>query len=91
MLQIGQRIYYTGDMANCEDTGTIIESIPADNYMPLHYTIHLDNGRVLRGVYHLMFAKERGQRFWLLEDWEADRKVKLEAFYNRMKVKQEVK
>ncbi len=82
-LTKGQRVYYTGDRANSEDYGTIIDVIPADRYAPERYTIELEDGRIFKGVYGIMFDDEIGRRFWPAEEWGADRKRRMDEFKAR--------
>jgi len=77
MLTVGQRIYYTGDMANIEDEGRIVRMRPADRLAPESYDVKLNDGRIFRGVYHLSFDPGPGRRFWPLDEWEAQRKARL--------------
>ena len=83
--QTGDRIYYKGDMANCEDFGIIIAIRPADKWACLSYDIRLDDGRDIKGLPHIHFEPSPGRRFWLLSEWEADRKVRIEAMQARIK------
>ena len=60
-MEIGERIFYTGDIANPEGWGKISD-IKDDNW-GLRYTVTLKDGRVLRDLYPAMFEKSVGQRF----------------------------
>ena len=84
-MKIGDRIYYTGDMANIEDKGTIFKIRPATKYGPLSYDIRLDDGREFLGVYDLSFQPSIGRRFWLLTDWKKDRDEKIKDSAEHMK------
>ena len=88
--QAGDRIYYTGDMANIEDEGIIIKRHEADNYAPVNYDIHLNDGREFRRVYHLSFAAGSGRRFWLLSEYKADRAQKMREFQEHLRRMQTV-
>ena len=78
-LTLGQRIYYTGDMANEESAGTVIAINPPSSYkasngrtIPLFCEtcdIELDDGRVIKMLLHLAFEPGSGRRFWPLEEW----------------------
>ncbi len=83
--ETGDRVYYTGDMANASGFGVIIKKRPADRFAPVSYDIHLDDERVFKGVYHLSFETSPGRRFWLKSEWDADRKLKMDAFLARYK------
>ena len=82
--QAGDRIYYTGDMANIPDKGIIIKRREPNRFAPVSYDIHLDDGRELRGIYHLSFTGA-GRRFWLLSEWQADREAKIKQMQDRMR------
>ena len=84
-MDLGQRIYYTGDMANAEDFGTIIAVREPNKYAPLSYDIRLDDGRLFKGVWDLSFQPSPGRRFWPLDEWEADRQKRIEAMKADMK------
>ena len=82
--QTGDRVYYTGDMANLPSSGVITKRRPADKYAPISYDVHLNDGREIKGLYYLSFEPGPGRRFWLLSEWEADRKLKMDDFVSRM-------
>ena len=71
--QAQTRIYYTGDMANHNGFGVITREYERTKYTPEAVDIRLDDGREFRLVFVSMFDPSPGQRFWLLEDWQADR------------------
>ena len=73
-LTLGQRIYYTGDMANAESAG-VVTAISGTAY-----TLDLDDGRVFRGISPLAFEPGPGRRFWLLEEWLEHRAAAYEKF-----------
>ena len=78
-LQAGTRIYYTGDMANCPDFGTITKRQPIDprwNYKQVD--VALDDGRKWRGVMLAGFQPSPGKRWWLESDYEADRQRRID-------------
>lgn len=60
-MKIGERIFYTGDMANVEGWG-VISDIKDDEW-GLRYTVTLKDSRVCRELYPAMFEKSVGQRF----------------------------
>ena len=60
-MEIGERIFYTGDMANSEGWGKISDI--KDDEWGLSYTVTLKDGRVCRELYPAMFEKSAGQRF----------------------------
>jgi hypothetical protein len=60
-MEIGERIFYTGDIANPEGWGTISDI--KDDEWGIRYTVTLKDGRVLRELYPAMFEKSVGQRF----------------------------
>lgn len=81
MYKVGDKIYYTGDQANIEGFGEIV--LVNSVYGGL-YDIQLEDGRLIRKIGHYMFDRSPGRRFWLLSEWEADRKEKIAALYRRM-------
>ena len=83
-MELGTRIYYTGDRANHEDAGTIVGINPATKYGPVSYDIDLDDGRELRGLYPSAFGKGPGRRFWALDEWQADRARRIAEMVARL-------
>jgi hypothetical protein len=83
--ETGDRIYYTGDMANVPDKGVIIKKRPADRFASISYDVHLEDGRVIKGLCYLSFEPGPGRRFWLLSEWEADQKQKLDDLVKYMR------
>lgn len=77
---IGRRIYYTGDMANIDDNGTVT-AVHNDNRT---VDIELDDGRIFHRVYYLSFAGP-GHRFEFDNEREWRRKELLKAFLQRGK------
>ncbi len=91
-MKKGDRVYYTGDMANWATEGTITACVPAGKYNPESVNIAWDQKRFEDDyrreslmVPIIMFSPGSGRRFYLLEEWEAERKVHLEAMRKRMK------
>jgi hypothetical protein len=76
---IGRRIYYTGDMANPDGEGVIIAYRPADRWHSGSFDVRLDDGRDWRGIHPASFDPSPGRRFWLLDEWEAARQLRIEA------------
>lgn len=84
-LQLDQRIYYTGDMANCEDLGTIVAvHAPTKFSVCESYDIQLDDGRKMCKVFDISFDSSPGRRFWPLDEWTAARRKSLEQTQARM-------
>lgn len=88
-LTLGTRIYYTGDMANCESAGTIIATLPATKYGPEQVRIQYDQPRFegdtqLGVVYVSMFrGKPETRRFFLEQEWLEIQRQKMEAARKR--------
>ena len=86
--QVGDQVYYTGDMANHEGFGRIVKRREADRFAPVSYDIELmdDDGetRLFRGVYHLGFQSGPGRRFWLRSEWSADQDRRMQESIARM-------
>jgi len=78
--KVGDRIYYTGDMANSDAEGTIIAHYPKNKYVSECFDIEYDDGRISKRVLALGFRPQAGQRFWSLEIWEAKQKQAIDAF-----------
>jgi len=81
-LPNGTKIYYTGDMANAEDFGVVIEQ--STNKWGDQVDIRLDDGRIFKGVSPLNFGG-LGRRFVLRTEYDAERQAKIDAFVNRSK------
>jgi len=75
LLKMGERIYYTGDMANPSDFGTIAEIIRPERW-GMSYHLNLDDGRSFT-IGPEMFHPGPGRRFWPLDEWEADRRRRI--------------
>ena len=75
-MEVGTRIYYTGDRANMSSTGTITAVHPPHKYGPASVDISYDESRFegdslkSRLVPLQAFEPGSGRRFWLLADWE---------------------
>ena len=82
-MEKGTRIYYTGDRANCEDFGTIVDVRPPNRFAPLSYDIKLDDGRVFLGIWDLSFSPGPGRRFWTEKEWEENRQARIKAMQER--------
>ena len=81
-MERGTRIYYTGDMANIEDFGTISRVVHSPRW-GTSYDIVLDDGRLLRGISPMNFAPSPGRRFWPLNEWEARRTERIADMQKR--------
>ena len=88
-MELGQRVYYTGDMANIEDSGTITTVHPEDKWAPESYTVDLDDGRVFRKAMNLSFDSSPGRRFWPLDEWQETRRTKVLDMQKRYRVMQQ--
>ena len=88
-MKKGDRIYYTGDMANGSSEGTITACNPATAYIPESVDIEYDEPRFggdtmkSRKVLLQNFSKGPGRRFYLLEEWNAERQAALKAFQEK--------
>ena len=81
-MNVGDRFYYTGDMANVDGFGTIAAvREPSEYVSSVAYDVRFDppDCREIRGVYACMFDPAPGRRFWPLDEWEADRKARIDA------------
>ena len=85
-LTLGQRIYYTGDMANQDGAGMVVAVNPPDRFAHAGTVdIALDDGREMRGLYPTMFDPSVGRRFWPLDEWLADRQRRMAESVAQMK------
>ena len=88
-MKEGDRIYYTGDMANMPSAGTITKIRPPDKWGPESYDIKFDEERFdgdaleTRGIYKSAFTPGPGRRFMLLEEYTADRERRIEEMQRR--------
>lgn len=83
--QIGDRVHYTGDMANLPGQGIIIKRREADNYAPISYDVKFDDeDRMFRGVTYLSFEPGPGRRFWLFSEWKEDREKRIQQMQQEM-------
>ncbi len=88
-MKVGDRIYYTGDMANGASEGTITACNPATKYSPESVDIKFDESRFegdkmeSKSVYIQNFSPGIGCRFWMLENWYSQRKAALKAFQEK--------
>lgn len=80
---IGTRIYYTGDMANLDGCGTVTGLREPTRFSGPGLDIKMDDGREFLGVFPASFMPSPGRRFWLLEDWKADRSRRIEEMFNK--------
>lgn len=75
-LKIGQKVVYTGDMANLPAEGEIVR------FDPSGYDIELINvageKRTARCISPVMFEKSPGRRFLLWEEYQANRQARID-------------
>ncbi len=80
-LQLGVRIYYTGDMANSCGSGVITERLPINpKWGYREVKIAMDDGRKWFAIGLTSFQPSPGRRFWLETDWQADRDRRIAEF-----------
>lgn len=87
MLEIGTRIYYTGDQANNPGKGTITAHIERTQYGPFGYQITMDDGRIWRHIYASSFNKGPGRRFMTMEEHQTDREKARQQLMDYLKSK----
>jgi hypothetical protein len=80
-LEVGTKIYYTGDQANLPAFGEITK-VYTDEYNSLEVT--LEDGRVWKKLGAIHFQPSIGRRFMTLEEYKAERKARLEILEKRM-------
>ena len=71
-LQIGEKIYYSGDQANIEGFGTITNTNP-NGWYGMQYEITMEDERIKKAILPLMFEKSPGRRFQLLTEYNEER------------------
>ena len=83
-LPIGTDIYYTGDMANQPGRGTVVHIIPPSRWADRQYQVLFTDGRemVISPCY---LNPQPGRRFWLWEEWQAERTRTLEEAQHHYK------
>lgn len=74
----GMRIYYSGDMANASDFGTITD-VWSSEYGQF-FDVKFDDGRVSRGLFVMMLNDGEYERFQPLESYEARRTARIAEF-----------
>jgi len=73
-MHYGDRVYYTGDMANVDGYGRIVAMHDADRWSGRSVDVKADDGRQWNGLTDLNFADGPGRRFYLAEEWEAKKR-----------------
>lgn len=85
-LQVGDRFYYTGDMANIDSFGVVIAR-HEDPRWGLHYDVKFDvDGHVNKMLSFASFTAAPGQRFKTMVQYEAERQEQIarwEAHYGK--------
>ena len=81
-IKTSTRIYYTGDMANADDYGTITAVTPCDFY-GFKYSVELDDGRTMT-IQPLSFSAGPGCRFFVAADRIAARRVQYVAMLDQL-------
>lgn len=76
-LQVGQQVYYTGDMANNEAWCVITERVENPQW-GLHYNMvdEDDSAHEFRGIKPMNFEGP-GRRFQIKEEYDAERATKM--------------
>ena len=84
-MTTGTKIYYTGDVANQPDEGTVIDVVKSNFYNCDTFNILLDDGRFFPQVMPSSFSGGAGCRFFTLADYKAAREKKLLAAQARLR------
>ena len=74
-LQIGIRVYYTGDFANVSDFGTITKR--ESGRWGEFVDVTLDDGRIFTHVFASGFDRSPGQRFKTMTQYNQERAEQL--------------
>ena len=88
-MEIGEHIFYTGDMANPEGWGSITDI--KDDEWGLRYTVTLKDGRVFPSTFPAMFEKSAGQRFKTENQIKQEQAERLRRFEMLYGTKEEVR
>lgn len=88
-LNVNDRFYYTGDMANSSSFGTITEVLQPTKYTPLQYRVTFDNARFegdkqTSVVYALLFNKGVGQRFKPIDQYNTEKQQSIDYYERRV-------
>jgi hypothetical protein len=71
-MKAGERIYYTGDMANVPAFGTVVEVAPVNEFGNIKIMIRFDGVDRLKTSWDFDFAyRGPGKRLWLATEWQA--------------------
>ena len=81
---MGREVYYTGDMANHEGYGEVV-NYREDARFGDSFDVRLPDGggedgnepRVFRGLSMVHFSPSPGRRFWWREEWEEFRAARI--------------
>ena len=94
MYDVGTEVYYTGDVANQDGFGTVVnvrkhfDRGQWDYSYDLHFPANDSEGeRTFKGIYQAMFDGAPGRRFMLKSEYDADKAAKLatmRANYHRI-------
>lgn len=85
-LKRGDRIYYTGDMANIEGEGAVSRvHQPGPFTSGMQYDILMDDGREFRRVFASGFDPGPGRRFWPLNEYHNHMEERRAAFVASLK------
>ena len=83
-LTLGEGIYYTGDQANIDGWGHIVEVYPPDRWSAHRsYKIVMDDGRVWDGVHPSSFTGP-GRRFVTAAEYQAEQEARIEAMQREL-------
>ena len=89
-FKIGQKFYYTGDMANIPGIAKIIE-IKSSIYYGKIYNLKIENdsgeSRIAKGITATAFEKSPGRRFIPWEEYQEEREIKIARLEEYMKNK----
>ena len=82
---LGDKVYYTGDMANASGSGEVVKITPADKWGGESYDIQLeDGGYRWPRIGGISFKATPGRRFWALEEWDEDQAFRINESRDRM-------
>lgn len=89
-LNLGTRIYYTGDAANIDGFGEIVAVNPPSRFAPGGtFDVRMDDGREFRQLFPASFKPSPGRRFIPEAEYRAEREAGIAALEQAVKTSRE--
>ena len=81
---VGDKVYYTGDVANQSGYGDVVKIHPANRWVSESYDIQLEDGGYLwTHIDGISFRNTPGRRFWAREEWDEDAAYRINDMRDR--------